>query len=199
MSDGYEKADSGLPVQMRHVEDGWRLLSPAVGLWSAHPHEGAVVGPGSSLGRLDVLNRHFELLLPDGAAGRLEGVPRQRVVALEFGSPLGRLIPLEEVDRKPSPQETATGTGEHLAEGCRAVVAPTDGVFYRRPDPDSPPFVNVGARLAKGQAVGLVEVMKTFNQIVYGGPGLPDEVEVVEIRCEDGTEIQAGQILVVVR
>ena len=47
--------------------------------------------------------------------------------------------------------------------------------------------------------MGLVEVMKTFNQIQYGWPGLPDEAEVIEIRVEEGAEIRAGQILVVVR
>jgi biotin carboxyl carrier protein len=151
---------------------------------------------------LDALNRHFELLLPDGAAGRLEELPRQHVVPLEFGAVLGRLIPLMAGDQQALQEEVIDGAGGatgDLAEGCRAVVAPTDGVFYRRPHPDAPPFVELGGRLSTGQAVGLVEVMKTFNQILYGGPGLPDEVEVVEIRCEDGEEIQAGQILVVVR
>lgn len=202
MSDGYEKGDSRLLVQVRREADGWHLLSPAVGLWSALPHPGAVVGPGSSLGRLDALNRHFDLLLPDGAAGRLEGLPRERVVPLEFGAVLGRLIPLGEGDQQALQHESigaVAAAAGGLAEGCRAVVAPTDGVFYRRPHPDSPPFVELGGRLVTGQAIGLVEVMKTFNQILYGGPGLPDEVEVVEIRCEDGAEIQAGQILIVVR
>jgi len=202
MSDGYEKGGSQLLVQLRRDEDGWQLLSPAVGLWSAHPHHGAVVGPGSSLGRLDVLNRHFDLLLPDGTAGRIGGLPRQRVVPLEFGAVLGHLVPLGEGDQQALQQEPVGGADAaagDLPEGCRAVVAPTDGVFYRRPHPDSPPFVEIGGRLASGQAVGLVEVMKTFNQILYGGPGLPKEVEVVELRCEDGEEIQAGQILVVVR
>jgi len=202
MSDGNERAGSRLVVQVRSDKDGWLLLSPAVGLWSAHPDPGAVVGPGSSLGRLDVLNRRFELLIPDGTAGRLDGLPRQRVVALDFGAPLGRLIPLAEGDQQALQQEAVAGAAagaEDLPQGCRAVVAPTDGVFYSRPHPDSPPFAVVGARLSKGQAVGLVEVMKTFNQILYGGPGLPDEVEVLEMRCEDGEEIQAGQVLVVVR
>jgi biotin carboxyl carrier protein len=79
------------------------------------------------------------------------------------------------------------------------VSAPTDGVFYRGPSPEAPPFVEVGSRVSKGQPVGLVEVMKTFNQIVYGGPGMPDEGEVLEIRCEDGAEVSAGQVLIVVR
>jgi hypothetical protein len=41
--------------------------------------------------------------------------------------------------------------------------------------------------------------MKTFNQILYDGPGCPEEAEVVEVRCEDAQEVSAGQILVVVR
>ena len=52
---------------------------------------------------------------------------------------------------------------------------------------------------ARGQVVGLVEVMKTFNQIQYGGAGLPEEAEVLEIRADEGAEIRAGQVLVVVR
>ena len=62
-----------------------------------------------------------------------------------------------------------------------------------------PPFVEIGSRVRQGQPVGLVEVMKTFNQIVYGGPGLPAEAEVIEVRSEDGAEIAAGQPLIIVR
>ncbi|ANM32047.1 hypothetical protein ABI59_03000 [Acidobacteria bacterium Mor1] len=77
--------------------------------------------------------------------------------------------------------------------------APTDGVFYRRPSPDAPAFVEAGQRVRGGQPVGLVEVMKTFNQVRYGGDDLPDEAEVVEIRADDGQEVQAGQVLIVVK
>ena len=38
-----------------------------------------------------------------------------------------------------------------------------------------------------------------FNQIIYGGPDLPDEGEVLEFRREDGEEIVAGDVLLVVR
>ena len=82
---------------------------------------------------------------------------------------------------------------------AKAVTAPTDGVFYRRPAPDAAPFVEPGGRVEAGQPVGLVEVMKTFNQILYGGPGFPDSAEVLEIRAEEGAEIRSGDVLVVVR
>ena len=79
------------------------------------------------------------------------------------------------------------------------VTAPTDGVFYRRPGPDAPPFVDVGARVRNGQAVGLIESMKTFNQILFGGAGYPDDGEVVDIAVEDAEEVRSGQVLMVVR
>jgi biotin carboxyl carrier protein len=39
------------------------------------------------------------------------------------------------------------------------------GVFYRRPDPDSPPFVSEGDLVEDGGVVGLVEVMKQFSEV----------------------------------
>jgi biotin carboxyl carrier protein len=50
-----------------------------------------------------------------------------------------------------------------------------------------------------GQPVGLIEVMKTFNPILYGGGELPDEAEVVALAAEDESEVRAGQPLVIVR
>jgi biotin carboxyl carrier protein len=190
-------------VRVEHDRDGMpRLLAPAVGWWLDPPHAGAVIGPGSSLGTLRTLNRRMELVLPDGAAGRVEGVPRDRSVAVQYGEQMCRLIPLRASDQQALEREhleSGHSAEAGLPPGTRAIVAPTDGVFYRRPSPDAPPFVEVGSRIRAGQPVGLVEVMKTFNQILYGGPGLPEEVEVADVRCTDAQEVQAGEILIVVR
>lgn len=175
----------------------WVVLSPAVGWWSASPQNGEILLPGGRVGRLKRLNRFVELRLPAGHAGRVEGVPRARVVAVGYRDALFRLVATESGGARVSHEPESDTAG--LPAGQRAVVAPTDGVFYRRPDPASPPWVEVGDRLRVGQPIGLVEVMKTFNQIVYGGPGLPDEAEVVEIRRGDGEEVAAGEVLLVVR
>ena len=53
--------------------------------------------------------------------------------------------------------------------------------------------------MRRGDAVGLVEVMKTFNRIVFDGPGFPDEARVTEIRVPDGREVHPGQVLVLLR
>lgn len=46
-----------------------------------------------------------------------------------------------------------------------AIRSPVPGVFYRRPDPASPPFVQEGDPVEPGTVVGLVEVMKQFTEL----------------------------------
>ncbi len=194
---------SVIPVNVD--DDGDQRLvvrAPIVGWWSEHPAAGTVVGPGSPVGLLTQLNRQARLVLPDGAAGRVVASPETRIVGCEFGQTMFHLARLDaraQTDLESKHLETGHPGDTGLPAGCWAVIAPTDGVFYVRSAPDAPPFAKVGDRIRSGQPVGLVEVMKTFNQIQYGGPGLPDEVEVVDVRCGDGVEVSAGQVLMVVR
>jgi biotin carboxyl carrier protein len=180
-------------------EGSTRILAPGVGWWSELPPQGALLGPGSVIGSLSQLNQSFRMVLPEGAAGGIAvDMPRKRALAVEYGELLFRLTPVGEISMDGAEAGSSSG-GEEVAEGSGAIVSPTDGVFYRKPGPDAPPFVEVGSRIRPGQPIGLVEVMKTFNQILYEGPGCTEEAEVVEIRCEDAQEVSAGQILVVVR
>ncbi len=48
----------------------------------------------------------------------------------------------------------------------KTIAAPIPGTFYRKPAPDQPPFKVDGAGVAKGDTVGLIEVMKTFTPVV---------------------------------
>jgi len=45
------------------------------------------------------------------------------------------------------------------------VVTPVPGTFYRRPDPDSDPFKNEGDTVEAGETIGVVEIMKNFQQV----------------------------------
>ena len=47
------------------------------------------------------------------------------------------------------------------------IQAQTPGIFYRRPDPDSPPFVEEGDSVEAGTVVGLVEVPGVGTIIVF--------------------------------
>lgn len=186
-------------VRVDSEEDGTIVVrSPGVGIWSGIPAPGAVLGAGSDVGSLATGNRKRRLVLP-AVLGRVRpGPSRDHVVPVDYGEVLLRLSPLDAGDDEGAAHAGAAGHAD-LPEGAFGVKAPTDGVFYASPSPGAPPFVRVGSRVAAGQAIGLVEVMKTFNQIVYGGPGLPAEAEVIEVRCAEREEVRAGAILIVVR
>ncbi len=67
------------------------------------------------------------------------------------------------------------------------------GTVYLRPSPDAKPFIEVGAHVAIGQKVLLVEAMKTFNDIVAHKGGT-----VTAILVEDGQPVEFGQPLLVI-
>lgn len=173
------------------------VRAPKLGVWSDHPAHGALVLAGSSAGTLTQLHRRFALLVPDGIAGRvvLDGRPHA-AVPVEYGQALFRITPLTSHPAEATPDAVTASRG---ASGALAVCAPTDGVFYRSPAVDAKPYVAAGDRVKTGQPVGLIEVMKTFNPIAYGGAGLPDEAEIVEVCAADGQEVRAGETLVVVK
>lgn len=45
------------------------------------------------------------------------------------------------------------------------VLSPLPGIFYRRSAPDKPPYKEDGDRVAEGDVIGLIEVMKQFTEI----------------------------------
>jgi biotin carboxyl carrier protein len=190
--------DATIPVLVEtNDREGTIIRAPMVGLWSAPPRNGAVVEAGSPVGTLAQLRRRHFLVDPDGVSGRvaIEGRPHD-ARPVEYGQILFRLTPLASPEGGKGASRVASAPAP---SGVLAVGSPTDGVFYRRPALDAKPYVEVGDRIKTGQPLGLIEVMKTFNPIGYGGAGLPDEAEVVEIVASDGQEVRAGQTLVMVK
>jgi biotin carboxyl carrier protein len=194
---------SGEPSWIARLDTGpdgrSRLVSPTIGFWLDPPARGTLVGPGTALGRIARLSRCFDLIAPAEAQGRvLDGVPTRRVVPVGYGDLLLELAPLDAAALAPGFPRSGGGGGE-IDAGLCAVVAPSAGVFYSAPSPGGEPYVRVGQTVRLGQPVGLVEVMKTFHQLRYVGPGLPDEARVVEVRARDGAEVRAGEVLFVLR
>ncbi len=73
----------------------------------------------------------------------------------------------------------------------KTIKSPMPGTFYRRPDPESDPFVNEGDAVSAGDTVGIVEVMKSFHEIKAEEGGT-----VSKILVEDEDAVAAGQDLV---
>jgi biotin carboxyl carrier protein len=176
---------------------GATLRTPKLGLYSDHPRDGSLVEPGSSIGTLTQLRNRFLLVVPDGVTGRVafSGRPHDQL-PVGYGDVLFGITAFAGLSDVTVAGDT---TAAPSARNSLEIVAPTDGVFYRSPAIDAKPYVAVGDRLTAGRPVGLIEVMKTFNPIAYGGAGFPDEAEVIEIVAADAQEVRAGQALVVVK
>jgi len=86
--------------------------------------------------------------------------------------------------------DTETADEAHAVTGL-VYRAPTSGRYYSRPTPEKPAFVTVGAELAPGATVCLLEVMKTFNRVTYSGA----RVRVTELLVADGADVNAGDPL----
>jgi biotin carboxyl carrier protein len=45
------------------------------------------------------------------------------------------------------------------------ILSPLPGIFYRQSSPEESPYKNEGDRVAIGDVIGLIEVMKSFHEI----------------------------------
>ena len=73
------------------------------------------------------------------------------------------------------------------------VKSPIIGTFYRRPNPDTDPFVNVGDQIEIGTVVGIVEAMKLFNEIESEVSG-----KIVKVLVDDMSPVEYDQPLFLV-
>ncbi len=72
------------------------------------------------------------------------------------------------------------------------VRAPIAGVFYRKPSPDLPPYVEVGDSVQKKQVLCLLETMKVFQKIKS-----PVNGKVVEIVAQNEQPVSDNDVLLV--
>lgn len=45
------------------------------------------------------------------------------------------------------------------------ILSHLPGLFYHRPSPDSSVFKNPGDKVTAGEVIGLIEIMKSFNEV----------------------------------
>ena len=92
-----------------------------------------------------------------------------------------------------APAVASTSAPTTLSASERLITSPMIGTFYRRPSPNSAPFVEVGDAVKPDTDVCIVEVMKLLNTIPAGCSGI-----VSRILVEDAATIEAGQALMVI-
>lgn len=93
-----------------------------------------------------------------------------------------------------APAPAATPAAEPAAaDYANAVKSPMVGTAYLAPDPDSAPYISVGAKVSQGQTLMIVEAMKVMNPIVA-----PKAGTVMEILIQNAQPVEFGEPLVVI-
>jgi len=104
-------------------------------------------------------------------------IPTQGVTSPQISSPTAAST------GSPAPDEQAPAEGP-------SINSPMVGTFYRAPSPESPPFVEVGARVTPDSVVCIIEAMKVMNEIKAETTGV-----VAEVLIENGKPVEFGQPL----
>jgi acetyl-CoA carboxylase biotin carboxyl carrier protein len=88
---------------------------------------------------------------------------------------------------------TATAAPEDPAQHPGAVTSPMVGTVYLAAEPGAAPFITVGATVAEGQTVLIIEAMKTMNHIPAPRAGT-----VKRILVADGNAVEYGAPLLII-
>jgi acetyl-CoA carboxylase biotin carboxyl carrier protein len=98
----------------------------------------------------------------------------------------------------PLPPAAATAPAPSPAPAAGAdlyqVTSPMVGTFYRSPNPSSPPFLEVGDIVKKGQVICIIEAMKLMNEIESEVAG-----EVIDIPVSNGQPVEYAEVLFRIR
>ena len=90
--------------------------------------------------------------------------------------------------------QSAAKAQEEADAGLHIITSPIVGTFYRFPNPEADPFVNVGDRVSKGQVLCIIEAMKLMNEIESDADGV-----VAAIYPANGQPIEYGEKLFAIR
>lgn len=94
------------------------------------------------------------------------------------------------------PVETSAPTvAVEAAEDSKFITikSPIIGTFYRKPSPDKPMFVEVGASIGTGDVLCVIEAMKLFNEIESEVSG-----KIVKVLVDDASPVEFDQPLFLV-
>ena len=104
-------------------------------------------------------------------------------------------VPQVAVPQVAAPAVVAAPVAAPVAEESKFIIvkSPIIGTFYRKPSPDKPMFTEVGATIAPGDVLCVIEAMKLFNEIESEVSG-----KIVKILVDDMSPVEFDQPLFLV-
>ena len=137
-----------------------------------------------------VANDLIELSLRDGEVE----VTLRRPNPNSHEAPVLHAVHAPATHHNPPAVPEAKIAGEVVEVDFYEIRSPMVGTFYASPDPDSPPFVQVGGNVGPSTVVCILEAMKVFSEIKAETTGTIERILV-----RDGEAVEYGQPLFLVR
>ncbi|GFZ30858.1 acetyl-CoA carboxylase, biotin carboxyl carrier protein [Clostridium zeae] len=118
----------------------------------------------------------------------------------------GDSIKLEKIDNQEISVDSISSFRDGEYKGCKEsycinenskieeIKAPMVGVFHNSVNPEEEPFLSVGAKIKKGDVIGIIEAMKLMNEIESQYEG-----EVFEICKKENEVVGYGDVLVKIK
>ena len=85
-------------------------------------------------------------------------------------------------------------SADSAAKNLIQIKSPIVGTFYRSPSPDSPPYVDKGTKVKKGQPLCVLEAMKMMNTLESEFDGVIEDIAV-----SNGDLVEFDQVLFTLR
>src|SRR6478672_5686680 len=135
----------------------------------------------------------LRLKIRKDAAGSVVAMPAPATLPAVVMAAAPAVAPAVAAAAPAAPSAAPTDAADAEIE-LAVVKSPIVGTFYRSPEPSTPPFVEVGASVKKGQVLCIIEAMKLMNEIDSEYDG-----EIVNIYAESGAPVQYGERLFAIR
>lgn len=118
------------------------------------------------------------------AAPMQHSAPAGPAISHMVAQPIAAHAPARPADVPPAPVPAPAKDDHHV------VTSPFVGTFYRRPNPDTSPYTEIGKHVQKGDVLCIIEAMKLMNEIEADISGT-----VAAILVEDSGSVEYGQPL----
>ena len=124
---------------------------------------------------------------------RVSRLPPQQIIT--HAGPAQTAMPAAPAVQAPAPAPSggASESAQDPASHPGAVTSPMVGTVYMQAEPGAAPFISVGANVAEGDTLLIVEAMKTMNHIPAPRAGT-----VKRIMVGDGDAVEFGAPLVII-
>ena len=128
----------------------------------------------------------LEITEAEGKVRIVKSPPPAPVIA---AAPAVTVAPAAAPAAEAQPVEAAPATPTN-DKPSHSVKSPMVGTFYRSPNPESAPFVDVGSKVNVGDRLCIVEAMKILNEIESDKAGV-----ITAIHLNDGDPVEYGQVM----